>query len=48
MAKEIMASHLNTIHNLHYYASLMKDIRQAIREDRFEEFRKNFYSLRGE
>ena len=46
MAREIMASHLNTIHNLHYYVNLMADMRRAIREDSFETFRKNFYEMR--
>ena len=44
MAREIMASHLNTIHNLHYFVSLMKQMREAIREDRFEKFREEFYT----
>lgn len=43
MAREIMASHLNTIHNLHYFVSLMNQMRQAIREDRFEKFREEFH-----
>ena len=42
MAREIMASHLNTIHNLHYFVSLMGQMRKAIREDRFEKFREEF------
>ncbi len=47
MANEIIASRLNTIHNLYYYMNLMKEIRQAILEDRYEEFRKEFYKKRG-
>ncbi len=43
MAGEILGLRLNTIHNLYYFVHLMKDIRQAILEDRFLEFRKNFY-----
>jgi len=43
MAREILAYQLNTIHNLHYYVSLMKGMRQAIMEDRFEQFRRQFY-----
>lgn len=46
MAREIMASQLNTIHNLHYFVNLMAEMRQAIREDRFEIFRKEFYNMR--
>ncbi len=40
--KEILGSRLNTIHNLHYYQKLMRDIRQAIEEERFSEFREEF------
>ncbi|MBU0728217.1 MAG: tRNA guanosine(34) transglycosylase Tgt [Proteobacteria bacterium] len=46
MSKEILASHLNTIHNLHYFVGLMGGIRGAIEKDGFEEFRKDFYSKR--
>ena len=46
MAREILSSQLNTIHNLHYYVGLMSDIREAIEEDRFEELRENFYRKR--
>lgn len=49
MAKEILAYRLNTIHNLYYYSHLMSEIRQAIREDKFTNFRDKFYELqRGE
>jgi queuine tRNA-ribosyltransferase len=43
---EILASMLATIHNLHYYQTLMQDIRQAIENNAFEAFRENFYRLR--
>lgn len=46
MAKEIMASLLNTIHNLHYFVNLMAEMRKAIRADRFEAFREEFYAMR--
>jgi len=45
-AGEILAMRLNTIHNLSYYTGLMRGIRQAIKEDRFIEFRKEFYNKR--
>jgi queuine tRNA-ribosyltransferase len=45
-AGEILASRLNTYHNLHYYLSLMDGARKAIAEDRFIEYRKDFYSRR--
>ncbi len=47
MAREILSSHLNTIHNLHYFVGLMAQIRQAIDEDRFERFRQDFYAGRA-
>ena len=40
--KEILGSRLNTIHNLHYYQKLMRDILQAIEAERFGEFRAEF------
>ncbi len=45
--KEILGSTLNTIHNLRYYQKVMADIRQALDEDRFEEFRVEFYEAQG-
>jgi len=43
---EILGSELNTIHNLYYYQELMKGIRQALDEDRFDEFVSDFYAKR--
>ena len=40
---EILYSRLSTIHNLYYYQQLMRDIRKAIENDRFEEFADEFY-----
>lgn len=45
-SREILAYQLNSIHNLHYYCSLMADMRRAIEEDRFMAFRKTFYEQR--
>ncbi|MBN1382871.1 MAG: tRNA guanosine(34) transglycosylase Tgt [Deltaproteobacteria bacterium] len=39
MAREILAMILNTIHNIRYYMRLMENIRWAIQEDRFLDFR---------
>ncbi len=39
-SKEILGCMLLTWHNIQYYEDLMRDIRQAIREDRLEEFAK--------
>ena len=38
-AKELLALRLCVIHNLYFYNHLMEEIRNAIREDRFESFR---------
>jgi queuine tRNA-ribosyltransferase len=46
LAKELLAYRLNTIHNLYYYLSLMKDIRSAIVNGVFENFRRDFYRQR--
>jgi len=43
MSKELLAYRLNTIHNVHYYMDLMRHLRTAIFENRFEEFRKEFF-----
>ena len=42
MAKEILSSRLNTLHNLHYYCDLMRRARSAIEEGRWPEFRDQF------
>ena len=45
---EILGSRLNTIHNLHYYQDLMRDIREAIEVDRFDDFATEFYAGIGQ
>jgi len=47
-AGEILASMLNTHHNLYYYLSLMAQAREAIELDRYPEFRRKFYAQRQE
>jgi queuine tRNA-ribosyltransferase len=39
-AGEILGLRLNTLHNLHFYLSLMAEARRAIEEGRFEAFRR--------
>ena len=46
-AREITYFRLGTIHNLYYYLNLMKQMREAISEGRFEEFKKEFYAKRN-
>jgi queuine tRNA-ribosyltransferase len=43
---EILGLRLNTIHNIYYYLDLMKNIRLAIKEERFIEFCDKFYQDR--
>ena len=45
---EILASRLATIHNLYYYQQLMREIRAAIAEQRFEDWVKSFYAKRAQ
>ncbi|MEN6432006.1 MAG: tRNA guanosine(34) transglycosylase Tgt [Smithella sp.] len=42
VAGEILAMVLNTIHNVRYYMRLMEQIRTALKEDRFIEFKNDF------
>ena len=44
---ELLGARLNTIHNLHYYQTLMREIREAIATDQFEVFRKKFHADRA-
>jgi queuine tRNA-ribosyltransferase len=46
-ARELTYFRLGTIHNLHYYLNLMKEIRQAILDGRCEAFRREFYAARN-
>ena len=44
---EILSSMLMTNHNLHFLVKTMDRIRQAIDEDRFSEYKKEFYGKYG-
>ena len=44
---EILGARLNTIHNLFYYQTLMRDIRAAVDGGGFSAFREEFYARRG-
>jgi queuine tRNA-ribosyltransferase len=48
IARELLVYRLNTIHNLHYYLTLMEGMRKAIEEGRFEDWRRDFYAAREE
>jgi queuine tRNA-ribosyltransferase len=43
---EMLGSHLNTLHNLYYYQELMQGMRDAIAEQKFDEFVQTFYEKR--
>ena len=43
---EMLGSILNSFHNIYYYQSLMKEIRQSIETDSFAKFIKDFYNMR--
>ena len=45
VAKEILAFRLHSLHNLTYFLSLIRDARQAIVEQRFQEFKKHIELL---
>lgn len=47
-SKEILGAQLNTTHNLHYYLELMREMREAIEQDRFDEFVSEFKALRAQ
>ncbi|MGE4296298.1 MAG: tRNA guanosine(34) transglycosylase Tgt, partial [Campylobacterales bacterium] len=37
---------LATLHNLHYYLTLMRQAREAINADQWAEFKRDFYAKR--
>jgi queuine tRNA-ribosyltransferase len=46
LANEPLAARLHTVHNLYYYLSLMRRLREAIEAGRLAECRKDFYRMR--
>ncbi len=46
MTHEMLGARLNTLHNLWYYAQLMSELREAIRQDRLLSYRREFYERR--
>lgn len=44
---EILGARLNTIHNLHYYQTLMLGLRTAIEQGKLGDFVNDFYAKRG-
>jgi queuine tRNA-ribosyltransferase len=45
--REILGSQLNTLHNLHFYQRVMQGLRNAIENDKLDDFVEEFYALRG-
>jgi queuine tRNA-ribosyltransferase len=46
-AEETFGIRLTTYHNLHFLVNLMKEVRQAIAEDRLGDFRDQFFAQYG-
>ena len=44
---EILGARLNTIHNLHYYLTLMQEMRDALEAGTFEEWKRTFKENRA-
>lgn len=45
---EILGARLATVHNLHFFLNLMQQMRDAIENHEFAEFKANFFDLRGQ
>ena len=45
--REMLGGQLNTIHNLHYYQTIMQEMREALSNDTFDGFLSRFYSKQG-
>ncbi|QKT02730.1 tRNA guanosine(34) transglycosylase Tgt [Ectothiorhodospiraceae bacterium 2226] len=45
---EILGARLNTIHNLHYYQQLMRELREAVAAGRVEEYAQAFHARNAE
>ena len=43
-AEEMLAHTLGSLHNLHFLLNVMRDVRKALDEDRFPEFRREFFA----
>lgn len=46
-SNEMLGGRLNTIHNLHFYQRVMKDMRNALEAGTFEQYVADFYAKRG-
>lgn len=46
-SNEILGARLATVHNLHFFLDLMRQMREAIEKQNFAKFRAEFFDLRG-
>ena len=46
-SNEMLGGRLNTIHNLHFYQRVMKDMRNALEAGTFDQYVADFYAKRG-
>jgi len=46
LSRELLAYRLNAVHNLFYYHSLMRNIRQALSDGKMDQFQQDFFSQR--
>ena len=46
LAKEILGHHLLTLHNVHLMLTIARELREAVLQDRFEEYRAAFWERR--
>ena len=46
-SNEITGARLNTLHNLHYYLNLMKEMRDALEVNQFDQWQEQFHKDRA-
>jgi queuine tRNA-ribosyltransferase len=46
LSRELLAYRLNTIHNVHFFITFIRQMREAILDDTFESFKMRFYQKR--
>lgn len=48
VSKELLSYRLNTLHNIHYFMDLMREIREAVAQGRFRKWQQSFHQRRKE
>jgi queuine tRNA-ribosyltransferase len=46
IARELLSYRLNTIHNVHYFLSLLEALRRAVADDTYPQFKADFFRMR--